>query len=86
VMYARGCQFATYDLDLGSGSYITEQFQREPLSTKTLHAFLSPNDIPSNTHFAEKKIDVIGYLDGDWVCRFFFNSDTAQPSSTLALA
>jgi hypothetical protein len=71
VMYAPGCQFATYDLDLTSGSDITEQFQCEPLSTKTLHGFLPPKDIPSNTYFAEKKLDVIGYLDGDWVCRSF---------------
>jgi hypothetical protein len=71
VMYAPGCQFATYDLDLSSGSDITEQFQCESLSTKTVHGFLPPNDIPTNTYFAEKKLDVVGYLDGNWVCRFF---------------
>jgi hypothetical protein len=37
---------------------------------RTIHGFLSPNEIPTNTYLAEKKLDVTGYLDGDWVCRF----------------
>jgi len=72
VIYAPGCQFATYDLDLGSGSDITEQFQCDPLPTKTVHGFLRPREIPTNTYLAEKKLDIAGYLDGNWVCDFFF--------------
>ena len=71
VIYAPGCQFATYDLDLDGGSDITEQFQCAPLINKTVHGFLRPDQIPTNTYLAEKKLDIAGYLDGNWVCDLF---------------
>jgi hypothetical protein len=71
VIYASGCRFATYDLDVGSVSDITEQFQCDPLPTKTVHGFLRPDEIPTNIDPAEKKLDIAGYLDGGWVCDFF---------------
>lgn len=70
VIYAPRCKFAIYDLDLGSGSDISQQFQCEPLGTKAIHSFLSPKEIPSNTYLIEKRLDVAAYLDGLWVCRF----------------
>jgi hypothetical protein len=71
VIYAPGCQFATYDLDLGNGADITQQFQCEPLPIKNVHGFLGPKEIPSNTYLTDNKLDVAGYLDGMWVCSFF---------------
>ena len=71
VIYAPGCQFAAYDLDLERGSDITEQFRCDPLPTRTVHGFLAPDKIPSNTYFAEKKLDIAAYEDGSWICRFF---------------
>ena len=71
VIYAPGCRFATYELDLGTGSDITEQFQCAPLPTKTVHGFLHPNEIPTKTYLPEKKLDIAAYLDGNWVCHFF---------------
>lgn len=70
VIYAPGCQFVTYDLDLESGSDITEQFQCDSLPTRTVHGFLRPDKIPSNTYLAEKKLDIAAYEDGNWACRF----------------
>ena len=37
----------------------------------TVHGFLDPKEIPSNTALADKKLDVAAYLDGLWVCSFF---------------
>lgn len=71
VMYAPGCQFAKYDLDLSGDSDTTTQFQCDTLPTKAIRGFLHPDEIPSNTVLAEKKLDIAGYLDGDWVCEFF---------------
>ena len=81
VIYAPQCKFATYDLDLASGSDVSEQFQCEPLATKTIHGFLDPKKIPSNTYLPDKKLDVAAYLDGDWVCRFMLQ----QPGATKPL-
>jgi hypothetical protein len=69
VIYAQGCKFATYDLDLGSGSDVTEHFQCVPLPTKTVHGFLNIKKTPSRT-YSDKRLDVVGYLDGMWVCDF----------------
>jgi hypothetical protein len=71
VIYVPGCQFGNYDIDLSDGSDITKHFQCEPLAMRTVHGFLPPNKIPTNTVLAEKKLDIAGYFDGDWVCRFF---------------
>lgn len=80
-IYAPGCQFAIYDLDLGSDFEITKQFQCNPLSTKTVHGFLHPDEVPSRIDVAaEKKLDMAGYLDGNWVCEFFFQP---WPESTI---
>jgi hypothetical protein len=71
-----------YELDLASNSAITKQFQCNPLVTKTVHGFLHPNEIPPHIGVvAEKKLDIAGYLDGNWVCQFFFQP---WPESTIA--
>jgi len=80
VIYAPGCQFAAYDLDLESGSDITEQFRCDSLPTRTVHGFMRPGKIPSNTYLAEKKLDIAAYEDGSWVCRFFFQP---RPEATI---
>jgi hypothetical protein len=72
VIYAPGCQFAMYDLELGSDSDITKQFECDPLPTKRVHGFIPPNEIPPNIDLAGKKLDIAGDLDGNWVCEFFF--------------
>jgi len=69
-----------YDLDLSSDSEITKQFQCDPLPSKTVHGFLRPEEIPRNIGLAEKKLDIAGYLDGNWVCEFFFQP---LPESTI---
>jgi hypothetical protein len=80
VVYAPGCNFATYDLDLASGSDVSEQFRCEPLGTKTVHGFINQKAIPSNTYLTDKKLDVVGYLDGMWVCSFLLQLPrTSQP-------
>lgn len=71
VVYAPGCQFGIYDSDRISGSDISLRFQCEPLPTKMVHSFLAPTEIPSNTYLSEKKLDIAGYLDGNWACDFF---------------
>jgi hypothetical protein len=76
----RWCQFAAYDLDLESGSEITQQFRCDSLPTGTVHGFIRPDKVPSNTYLAEKSLDIAAYEDGDWVCRFFFQP---QPESTI---
>ena len=73
VLYAPGCQFAIFDLDLRSDSDVTKQFQCDPLPTKAVHGFLHPNEIPPHVGIAaEQKLDIAGYLDGNWLCEFFF--------------
>ena len=71
AIYAPGCQFVTYDLDLSSDSDFKTKFQCEPLPTKIVHGFLSPEQFPNPIDRAEKKLDIQGYLDGRWVCDFF---------------
>lgn len=87
VIYAPGCQFAAYDLDLESGSDIAEQFRCDSLPSRTVHGFLDPDKIPSNTFLAEKKLDIAAYQDGGWICRFFLESrreeSTIQGGSCL---
>jgi hypothetical protein len=80
VIYASGCKLAAYDLDLESGSDITEQFRCDSLPTRTVRGFIRPDKIPSNTYLAEKKLEIAAYEDGDWVCRFFFQP---RPEATI---
>jgi hypothetical protein len=72
VLYAPGCQFATYDLDLGGKSETTRAFQCDPLPSKKVHGFLNPEEFPTTIDPAEKKLDIEGDLDGAWVCEYFF--------------
>src|SRR5215469_7872125 len=87
VIYASGCQFAAYDFNLESGSDITEKFRCDSLPTRTVHGFLAPDKIPSNTYLAEKKLDIAAYEDGSWICRFFLQlrqeATTIQAGSCL---
>ena len=82
VIYAPGCQFKTYTIDLGSAD-ISEQFDCEPLPTKTIHGLLPPNQVPSTTYQAVKKLDVVAYLDDNWVCGFFLRT---QIGSSVIIA
>jgi hypothetical protein len=72
VLYSSGCKFKIYDLALVGVSDLEEPFQCDPLPTKTLRGFISPNEIPRATYSAtEKRLDVAGELEADWICSFF---------------
>ena len=71
VVYAPGCQFKAYAIDLDGVSDVSERFQCDSLPSKTLHAFLPPAQIPSNKFPAEKNLVVSGEFEPDWVCDFF---------------
>jgi hypothetical protein len=70
VLYTSGCEFKLYDLNLASDSDVEERFQCDPLPTTTLHGFIPPAEIPRSIS-NDKKIDVRGDLDADWICSFF---------------
>ncbi len=53
---------------------MTKRFQCDPLPTKVVHGFIPPDEIPPNVDPADKKLDIAGYLDGNWVCEFFLRS------------
>jgi hypothetical protein len=72
VIYAPGCRFRIYNLELDGISDVSKQFECDPLSTKIVHGFLPPAQIPSSIFTAEKTLDVVAELAGDWVCEFFF--------------
>jgi hypothetical protein len=69
VLYSPGCEFKVYDLNLIGDSDVEEHFQCDPLPTTTLHGFIPPTEIPRG--IADRKIDVRGDLDADWICGFF---------------
>jgi hypothetical protein len=70
VIFVPGCQFGVYDVDI-ERSDLAREFRCEPLPSKTVHGFLDPKKIPSNTYYAEKKLDITGYFTADWICDFF---------------
>lgn len=70
VVYAPGCQFKAYTIDLDGVSDVSERFQCDSLPSKTLHGFLPPAQIPSRK-FPEKNLAVSGEFEPDWVCDFF---------------
>lgn len=69
VLYAPGCQFAVFDINIDGD--VVGQFRCEALPTKTVHGYLDPKKIPSNTFSADKKLDIDGYFTADWVCGLF---------------
>ena len=71
VVYAPGCQFKAYNIDLDGTSDISEHFECNSLPTKTVHGFLPPAQIPSSIFPAEKTLAISGELEPDWVCDFF---------------
>ena len=74
VIYAPGCQFKSYSLDLTSGSDVAVLFECHSLPTKSIHGFLAPSEIPSSMVATEKKLDIVGELEPDWVCDFFLTT------------
>jgi len=71
VVYAPGCQFKSYTIDLRAVSDILENFQCDSLPNKVVHGFLPPTEIPSGKFVGEKKLAISGELEPDWVCGFF---------------
>jgi hypothetical protein len=71
VVYAAGCQFKAYALDLNGTSDVSEHFKCDPLPTRTLHGFLPPSEIPPKNFPSENEFAVAGSLSPDWVCDFF---------------
>jgi hypothetical protein len=71
VVYAPGCQFKAYTLDLDRVSNTSAQFECDSLPSKTVHGFLPPAQIPSSAISAEKEFAISGELEPDWVCSFF---------------
>jgi hypothetical protein len=70
VVYAPGCQFKVYTIDLDGTSDVSAHFGCDSLPNKTVHGFLSPAQIPSSIFPAEKKLVISGELEPDWVCDF----------------
>ena len=48
-----------------------EQFVCEALPTRTVHGFVTPAEIPPSIVPGEKKLDIVGELEADWMCDFF---------------
>ncbi len=72
VVYAPGCQFKVYTIDLVAASDVSEHFRCDSLPSKTVHGFLPPAQIPTSIIIpAEKKLEISGELEPDWVCDFF---------------
>ena len=69
VAYAPGCQFKTYTIDFDGAPDVSKRFECDPLPGKTIHGFLPPAQIPSSIS-AEKKLEISGELEPDWVCNF----------------
>ena len=82
VIYAPGCQFKTFTLDVGATD-ISEQFECVPLPTKTVHGLLPTSQIPLSLVAAEKKLNIVGELEGNWVCDFLLQE---RRGSTLIIA
>ena len=75
VMYSPGCEFRTYDLDLVGDADVEERFECDPLPTKTLHGFIPPGELPAPfIRGLEKRLDIAGELDADWICSFFLQT------------
>jgi len=72
IVYAAGCQFKTYAIDLDGASDISQHFRCDSLPSKTVHGFLPPSQIPSSRIFPnEKRIVISGEIEPDWICDFF---------------
>jgi hypothetical protein len=69
VAYAPGCQFKTYTIDFDGAPDVSKRFECDPLLRKTVHGFLPPAQRPSSIS-AEKKLEISGELEPDWVCNF----------------
>ncbi len=71
VVYAPGCQFKTYTIDLDGASDVSELFQCDSLPSRTVHGILPPAQLPSSIFTDEKRLVIFGELEPDWVCDFF---------------
>jgi hypothetical protein len=74
VMYAPGCQFDVYNLDLAGTSDTSVQFECRHLPTEIVHGFLPPTQIPLNAYTTEKNLEIVGELEDSWVCDYFLQS------------
>jgi len=73
VVYAPGCQFGTYVVTPSDGSEGVERFECQTLATKTIHGHIDPEEIPRTIYSeTEKRLDIVGELEADWICNFFF--------------
>ncbi len=71
VMYAPGCQFKIYVLAADGPSEVFVPFVCDPLPTRTVIGFLPPSQIPRSIFSTEKKLRIVGELEGDWICDLF---------------
>ena len=70
VLYSPRCEFKTYDIYMAGNSDIKKEFQCDPLPSKTLRGFVPPAEIPRSIAM-DKRLDIVGELEGDWICSFF---------------
>jgi hypothetical protein len=72
VVYSPGCQFKIYVVDISGPADPAEDFLCETLPTKHMMATLPAAEIPKNILYkVNPSVEVIGYLDGDWICSYF---------------
>ena len=74
VVYAPGCQFKAYAIDLDGVSDVSVRFQCDSLPSRTVHGFLDPAQILSGKLPAEKDLVISADFEPDWVCHFFLQS------------
>jgi hypothetical protein len=72
VVYAPGCQFKHYSINLDDTSDVSKHFRCETLPRLIVHGFLPPTQIPANRFpTTDKKLVISAEFEPAWVCEFF---------------
>ena len=81
-VYAPGCEFKTYDFELRDASDVEQSFECVPLPTKIVSGFLPPAEMPA-TKFPPKELEVMGYLEANWMCSDVFNRNAVRSHNRI---
>jgi hypothetical protein len=88
VIYAPGCQFQHYSINLDGTSDVSKHFPCETLPSTIVHGFLSATQIPASRFpTTDKKLVISAEFEPAWVCEFFLEqrrgADVVEAGSCL---
>ena len=83
IVYAPGCEFKIYLLDVTGQSDLKQAFKCDPLPTRRILAKISPSEIPKNFIQKVDRLEIRAGLDANWTCDYLLRRRPDDKNSMM---